>query len=879
MKRHDLIRNGKSLWLALVVLCGWTHQPKAYPACLNPKPLGTNQVVLTFTPTFTNAPYAILVRTNGPAGYWMNLATFYRVGQESMTVTQSLGNISGLTLPSLPHWTFIGTRWNDTPDEDFPSVYKELVLRTDPISQPDPYANPMGDGWNNIQKMQSNLNPFSWYPPAPPQLQVKFHPATNDPQRGTALVTWQHLNGPEPVYYLIERADRTLRPIPRPLPYGHQGMGVSNRPSFRPHIPPFRQGQRPKDPFVTGPFRLVARVPARQGLRDYKFIDPDVNTFAQPSYRIMAHYAVPLHATLNKVDTKSIRQTLIKAQVQRTTNGYHLTIRHPIEYGDYLLLVRDENNPQWRASGYFKAGPNRNPVYLDADQCGMMTTGQSPVAMPKVKFAPVVKDPEFAAGWGEDSDGDGLPDIYEVLVTQTEPDNADSGNTGTLDGYKDLAGDGWSTLEKFRRRLNPWKSAEPPATVVLHNPTAAEVFQAVSPHSDLRFKLQLEIRTNTTAAFQSIEHVPGLFWKMISFRTPDRPKPFDLRVSWRFSQELAEDYAHGMRSDLPPNLQTLQDLMNQTKLELFGSFQAGLTNGPPLSPEAVAQLGASIQKAYRAGEMDKGLAMAEMMAVSDNQAQDFYGRVIDQNGQPVVDAEVSLHIQVTQGWRKPAKTKTDAQGLFQFTGIRGESVSVAPEKIGYQIQGHGLGIKGKNGPETSPAHRAIFTMWKLKGPEPMIHREISSRQIIPDGRAYGLDLLHDKIYEGTNAADLFIRIQRPAQVKPRDKYDWSFSMTAAEGGFIEVTNDMYLNEAPATGYQPEYQMDRYATNFVNYSTWHLYRTDRTFFLKSREGQIYGHFQIKELDPDYRGKAFIRIDYYINPNGSRNLEFDPSKQIK
>ena len=62
---------------------------------------------------------------------------------------------------------------------------------------------------------------------------------------------------------------------------------------------------------------------------------------------------------------------------------------------------------------------------------------------------------KFAAGWGEDSDGDGLPDIYEVLVTHTSPDNADTGDTGTLDGDKDMSGDGWNNSEKFRCRADP----------------------------------------------------------------------------------------------------------------------------------------------------------------------------------------------------------------------------------------------------------------------------------------------------------------------------------------------------------------------------------------------------------------------------------------
>ena len=50
----------------------------------------------------------------------------------------------------------------------------------------------------------------------------------------------------------------------------------------------------------------------------------------------------------------------------------------------------------------------------------MMSSGQSPISMPEVRFLPGVVAPEFTAGWGEDSDGDGLPDIYEVLVTGTD---------------------------------------------------------------------------------------------------------------------------------------------------------------------------------------------------------------------------------------------------------------------------------------------------------------------------------------------------------------------------------------------------------------------------------------------------------------------------
>jgi len=166
------------------------------------------------------------------------------------------------------------------------------------------------------------------------------------------------------------------------------------------------------------------------GYADYRYIDANVDEFAQPAYRIAPHYTPPLRAVLNQVDAAAIRKTIIHTAMEPTTNGYALTVPNPIPYAWYLLLVRDKNNPTWRASGYFMSGSNREPVHLLVDKKGMQHDGQSPVAMPEVHFLPDAVDPEFVAGWGEDSDGDGLPDVYEVLVTFTDPNNADTGNSG-----------------------------------------------------------------------------------------------------------------------------------------------------------------------------------------------------------------------------------------------------------------------------------------------------------------------------------------------------------------------------------------------------------------------------------------------------------------
>ncbi len=54
-----------------------------------------------------------------------------------------------------------------------------------------------------------------------------------------------------------------------------------------------------------------------------------------------------------------------------------------------------------------------------------------------------------------DSDGDGLPDWYEISVTGTDPFSADTGDTGVPDGYRDVDGDGWTNLDELRNGTNP----------------------------------------------------------------------------------------------------------------------------------------------------------------------------------------------------------------------------------------------------------------------------------------------------------------------------------------------------------------------------------------------------------------------------------------
>src|SRR5207253_10736991 len=135
-------------------------------------------------------------------------------------------------------------------------------------------------------------------------------------------------------------------------------------------------------------------------------------------------------------------------------------------------------------------------------------------------------------------------------------------------------------------------------------------------------------------------------------------------------------------------------------------------------------------------------------------------------------------------------------GMFQFTGVHGASLEVAVKKDGYEIGARGEGYKGPVGEKTSPTDRAILTMWKLRGAEPMIHRAIDSH--IPyDGTAAMLDLAAGKkVADGSG--DLRITLRRtPLQIAPglSHPYNWDVKIETINGHILEE-NDPYPYWAP-----------------------------------------------------------------------------------
>jgi hypothetical protein len=76
-----------------------------------------------------------------------------------------------------------------------------------------------------------------------------------------------------------------------------------------------------------------------------------------------------------------------------------------------------------------------------------------------------------------------------------------------LDGYKALSGDGWTALEKYRRRADPLGKELPPAGAEIIEPTLESVMQVVqrAKQSDFQYEVTAEIRNLKSSQYQPLQ--------------------------------------------------------------------------------------------------------------------------------------------------------------------------------------------------------------------------------------------------------------------------------------------------------------------------------------------------------------------------------------
>jgi hypothetical protein len=250
-----------------------------------------------------------------------------------------------------------------------------------------------------------------------------------------------------------------------------------------------------------------------------------------------------------------------------------------------------------------------------------------------------------------------------------------------------------------------------------------------------------------------------------------------------------------------------------------------------------------------------------------------YGQFVDQNNNviPGVSIKISIRHLTTPNPLVPEvgskeiylEKISDSEGRFEFSNEVGDGIDIESiRKDGYQ-----LSPKTPNhfGPSSGSFQNPVLVkMWKETAKESLIGGSYVFG--IDSGKIYTLNLTAGKKIEGETEGDLRVLITRPNGVGPRDKFPWSLSLEAIQGGFAEPdASDEFMNIAPEAGYEPKIEMQF----DPNDPAW-VGIVRKQFFIRSRNGQVYGRAKV-EIDSIYNVHSAIQINYTINPNASRNLQ--------
>jgi len=273
------------------------------------------------------------------------------------------------------------------------------------------------------------------------------------------------------------------------------------------------------------------------------------------------------------------------------------------------------------------------------------------------------------------------------------------------------------------------------------------------------------------------------------------------------------------------------------------------------------------------------IATVRDVAQKANQPVEFYGKVVDQDDNPIPGVKVKLSVRWTHellpGTARDEFNRfdltTDAQGLFTLTDTKGSLLSVAAlEKDGYDPAPSATrqsywywasGLPQKYVPDSRQPE--IFRMWKKRGAEHLTERS-KSVKVSADGVPVSFDLrTGERVGAG---GDLRVAMTRtPQQIEHGQKgFEWTVTASIEGGGLIPTTAEQPYY-APESGYASTFELHMPATD----PQWSA-NVSRVFFLKLKDGN-YGRITL-EFYPGFYEPG-VSFHAFINPSGSRNLEYN------
>lgn len=261
---------------------------------------------------------------------------------------------------------------------------------------------------------------------------------------------------------------------------------------------------------------------------------------------------------------------------------------------------------------------------------------------------------------------------------------------------------------------------------------------------------------------------------------------------------------------------------------------------------------------------------------------DFYGMILDQDGQPLVGVLVPTSVRFRKlipdtGIATLNETNSllsNAEGRFSITGLQGFAFSIHEIAMeGYELEpkatlGFFYGPTKPINHVPDPDRPVVFRMWQ-RGVGVELARQSFRTNIRADGRDHYFNWVTGEVSDqpGTNQTSFLIRVRRdPLLFKYGESFPqtWSYEVAIPQGG-LQYTDDPFLYRAPESGYEPSV-----GRQFRSGEPGYAFRDHPKLFFRSAEG---GHGNATlEVWADREGeKALIWMHTAYNPDGTRNLE--------
>jgi len=266
----------------------------------------------------------------------------------------------------------------------------------------------------------------------------------------------------------------------------------------------------------------------------------------------------------------------------------------------------------------------------------------------------------------------------------------------------------------------------------------------------------------------------------------------------------------------------------------------------------------------------------------------FYGVCLNQNGTMLEGVKISFSVRQWHGTSrldlggdvKKFAAISDKSGRFSLTGVKGDVAGIdQASKEGYEwIQSGRVSVNFWNQKDKipTPDDPVILRFWKKQGAQPM-YRYSSSEKLVSlllqcDGTPQGFDLYSgNKVAENPKVRFSFERNPAALPLQFKGRFDWAFTVEIP-GGKIQLTETNMPYLAPFDGYQQRASIGFKADD----PNWNRDGKAQFYFITPK-GE-YGRLEAEAVTHIEGPRIRFSWAVYLNPSGSRNLEYDPAMRL-